>query len=227
MSGHADVVEPRDEEVEISVGLVRLEGHLRVPAAPIGVVLFAHGSGSSRLSPRNRAVADVLHDARLATLLFDLLTPPEYDEGSHVFDIDLLLRRLLGASDWLRGQQGLAKLPLGYFGASTGAAAALAAAAEWSEHVGAIVSRGGRPDLAGDWLGDVDAPTLFVVGELDATVLDLTRRAQRGMVCETDLLVIPGAGHLFEEPGSLDQVARAARDWFVHHLPRPGRWAAG
>jgi len=227
MSGHADVVEPRDEEVEIAVGLVRLEGHLRVPAAPIGVVLFAHGSGSSRLSPRNRAVADVLHDARIATLLFDLLTPPEYDEGSHVFDIDLLMRRLMGASGWLRERQGMARVPLGYFGASTGAAAALAAAAEWGEHVGAIVSRGGRPDLAADWLGDVDAPTLFVVGELDTTVLDLTRRSQRDMVCETDVLVIPGAGHLFEEPGALDQVAAAARDWFVHHLPRPGRWAAG
>lgn len=227
MTGHEDVVEPRDSEVEIDVGLVRLAGHLRVPAAPVGIVVFAHGTGSSRLSPRHRAVADVLHDARLATLLFDLLTPAEYDDQANVFDVELLQRRLLGASDWLRHQPGLARLPLGYFGASTGAAAALAAAAEWGEHVGAIVSRGGRPDLARDWLGDVDAPTLFVVGGNDPTVLDLNSRAQREMVCETELMVVPNAGHLFEEPGALDDVARAARDWFVHHLPRPGRWAAG
>lgn len=212
----------RDVEVEIPVGLVVLPGHLRVPDDPIGVVVFAHGSGSSRLSPRNRAVADVLHDAGLATLLFDLLTPAEFDQQSNVFDIELLERRLLAASHWLRTQPGMWSLPLGYFGASTGAAAAIAAAADSGDHVAAIVSRGGRPDLAREWLVDVDAATLLIVGEHDPTVIDLNRRAQAELLCTNALVVVPGAGHLFEEPGSLDHVASIARDWFVDHLRSAG-----
>lgn len=210
----------RDIEVEIPVGLVVLPGHLRVPDGAMGVVVFAHGSGSSRLSPRNRAVADVLDEAGLATLLFDLLTPAEYDDRSNVFDVELLERRLLAASHWLRTQPGMWSLPLGYFGASTGAAAALAAAADSGDEVSAIVSRGGRPDLARDWLVDVDAPTLFIVGAHDPTVLDLNERAQRELLCESEVVVVPGAGHLFEEPGTLDEVAAAAREWFVRHLRR-------
>lgn len=210
----------RDVEVAIPVGLVELPGHLRVPDGAVGVVVFAHGSGSNRLSPRNRAVADALHEAGLATLLLDLLTPAEYDDQVNVFDVQLLERRLLAASHWLRTQPGMWSLPLGYFGASTGAAAAIAAAADAGNEVGAIVSRGGRPDLARDWLIDVEAPTLLIVGSHDPTVIDLNERAQREMTCECDVMVVPGAGHLFEEPGALEVVADAAREWFIRHLCR-------
>jgi putative phosphoribosyl transferase len=197
---------------------VRLPGDLTLPAAARGVVAFAHGSGSSRLSPRNLQVARRLNDSGLATLLFDLLTPDEAADRSNVFDIPLLADRLLAATRWLRGRADTRELPLGYFGASTGAAAALWAAAEPDSGVAAVVSRGGRPDLAGPRLGLVDAPTLLVVGGADDVVLELNRRALEELRCERDLVVVPGATHLFEEPGALERVADLASAWFVEHL---------
>jgi dienelactone hydrolase len=189
------------------------------------VVLFAHGSGSSRRSPRNRAVARVLRSAGLATLLLDLLTSAEEAEdeftGRLRFDVGLLARRLVGAVDWLGRTQGTAGLPIGCFGASTGAAAALAAAAERPEAVAAVVSRGGRPDLAGAALARVRAPTLLIVGGADQAVLALNRKALAQLACaEKQLIVVPGAGHLFEEPGALEEVARLAADWFSRRLGR-------
>jgi putative phosphoribosyl transferase len=207
-----------DDEVEIPVGPLNLAGHLTVPAAATGLVLFAHGSGSSRRSPRNQFVASVLHDAGLATLLFDLLTPDEERDRSNVFDIPLLGSRLGAATDWVAEQPRVRRLPVGYFGASTGAAAALWAAAEPGSEAVAVVSRGGRPDLAGDRLGSVRAPTLLIVGGRDDVVLGLNREARARMRCATDLIVIPGATHLFEEPGTLAAAANAARDWFLGHL---------
>jgi putative phosphoribosyl transferase len=211
----------RDEDVEVVVGRVTLPGRLTVPSGATGVVVFAHGSGSSRHSPRNRAVAKVLNDAGLGTLLLDLLTPEEELERSNVFDVDLLAARLLGATTWLHAQPGLAHLPVGCFGASTGAAAALRAAADPGAQIAAVVSRGGRPDLAGDRLSEVVAPTLLVVGGFDQTVLELNREAAaRLRSCEHELQVVPGATHLFEEPGTLQKVADLATDWFVRHLVR-------
>jgi dienelactone hydrolase len=212
----------REHLVRVAAGPVALEGSLTVPAAAAGVVLFAHGSGSSRHSPRNRYVAQELNAAGLATLLLDLLTPREEATDAHDahlrFDIDLLAERLVGATDWLRQEPETAPLAVGYFGASTGAAAALVAAAA-RPGVGAVVSRGGRPDLAGEALERVEAPTRLVVGANDTQVLRLNREALRRLgAAEKQLRVVPGAGHLFEEPGALEEVARLATAWFTRHL---------
>jgi putative phosphoribosyl transferase len=219
---------PRDDEraVSIPADRVALEGDLRMPPRARGVVLFAHGSGSSRHSPRNRYVAQVLVDAGLATLLMDLLTHSEelVDIKTRAlrFDIDLLARRLVAATDWLISQPDTRDLPIGYFGASTGAAAALVAAAERPSVVRAIVSRGGRPDLAGPALARVRAPTLLIVGGNDLPVIRMNEEAMRQLTVETQLVIVPGATHLFEEPGALERVADLARDWFVRHLAAPG-----
>ncbi len=207
-----------DAEVQIPLPGMELPGHLCIPSRARGVVLFAHGSGSSRMSPRNQSVARALNSAGIGTLLFDLLSEDESRTRATVFDIDLLTRRLVAATDWVAAQ-GLAQdRPLGYFGASTGAAAALAAAAEQPSGIVAVVSRGGRPDLANGWLGHVVAPTLLIVGGNDPEVLSLNRKAQMAMRCPTLLEVVPGAGHLFEEPGALAQVARLAQSWFAQHM---------
>jgi putative phosphoribosyl transferase len=205
---------------------VRLGGHLTMPDAATGVVVFAHGSGSSRHSSRNRYVATVLNGAGLGTLLFDLLTSEEEYDRANVFDIDLLAGRLVDVTQWLRTQPGLEHLRLGYFGASTGAAAALWAAAESGADIAAVVSRGGRPDLAAPRLPLVVAPTLLIVGGDDHVVLELNRQAQAQLRCENRLVVIPGATHLFEEPGTLQAAAEAARDWLTDHL-LPATHAAG
>lgn len=209
----------KDEEVEVLAGNVPLEGHLTVPEHCPGVVLFAHGSGSSRHSPRNRQVAGVLNEAGIGTLLFDLLTHDEELDRRYVFDIELLADRLIEATRWLRAQPGFELAPIGYFGASTGAAAALWAAADSRTDVAAVVSRGGRPDLAGKQLRAVGSPTLLIVGGHDHVVLDLNRAAQAELHCENELAVVPRATHLFEEPGALDQAAQLARGWFLNHLP--------
>jgi putative phosphoribosyl transferase len=208
----------RSAEIEVAAGSALLAGHLDLPADAGGVVLFAHGSGSSRHSPRNRYVAAVLNRAGLGTVLFDLLSPEEAADRTKVFDVELLARRLLDLTAWLRGQPDVREQSLGYFGASTGAAAALWAAADPGADVAAIVSRGGRPDLAGPRLGQVRAPTLLVVGGRDDAVLDLNRTARAQLRCENRLEVVPGATHLFEEAGALEQVARLAADWFATHL---------
>jgi len=204
--------------VEIPAGRVSLAGELVTPASSAGVVIFAHGSGSSRRSPRNIQVARVLNQAGLATLLFDLLTPAEGANRAKVADISLLGARLTAATEWLSGEVDIGSLSLGYFGASTGVAAALWAAAGPRAGIRAIVSRGGRPDLAGPHLAAVTAPTLLIVGGEDVEVLELNRRAQDAMRCLTKLEVIPGATHLFEEPGALERVADLAREWFTRHL---------
>ncbi len=216
----------RIEEIEGEIPPIGLPVDLALPERPSGLVVFAHGSGSSRRSPRNRMVAGVLQRAGLATLLFDLLTPLEALDRSNVFDIGLLARRLLEAIGWVQERSELATLPLGCFGASTGAAAALVAAAE-EPLVRAVVSRGGRPDLAGEAIGRVKAPTLLIVGGRDEPVLELNRAAARRLLAPHRLVVVPGATHLFEEPGALEQVATLARDWFLEHLhsAAPGRAA--
>jgi putative phosphoribosyl transferase len=207
-----------DEEVEVEAGPVRLPGTLRIPLSGArGVVIFAHGSGSSRHSPRNRYVASVLHEAGLGTLLFDLLTRSEEQDRSNVFDIDLLGRRLVQATAWLGRQPSASGLPVGYFGASTGAGAALWAAADAGDGIAAVVSRGGRPDLAGPRLAAVRAPTLLVVGGHDEAVLELNRRAAAQFSGRCQVVVVRGASHLFEEPGTLQAAAELARDWFVTH----------
>jgi putative phosphoribosyl transferase len=203
--------------IEAGAGVL-VPGDLTIPADPRGIVAFAHGSGSSRLSPRNRQVAQALNNDGFATLLFDLLTPEEELDRANVFDIPLLGRRLAAATGWLRHQPETSRLPLGYFGASTGAAAALIAAADLGHQVSAVVSRGGRPDLAAPRLGEVRAPTLLIVGGLDTQVLELNRQAQRQLRCPNDLEVVAHATHLFEEPGTLEAVARLASDWFARHL---------
>jgi len=197
---------------------VVLPGRLVVPPDARGVVVFAHGSGSSRHSPRNRFVAEVLHGAGLGTLLFDLLTADEEHDRANVFDVDLLARRLAAATAWLRTPAGPGATPIGYFGASTGAAGALWAAAEPDSVAEAVVARGGRPDLAGRRLRSVRAPTLLIVGGRDDLVLEVNRRALAMLRCESRLAVVPGATHLFEEPGTLRQAADLARDWFLAHL---------
>lgn len=207
-----------DEDVTIAAGPVDLPGSLAVPTGPRGLVVFAHGSGSSRHSPRNREVAGLLQRAGFATLLFDLLTADEAQDRDNVFDVLLLADRLVNAKHWTRAQPSIAGLPIGYFGASTGACAALGAAAMAPSNIYAVVSRGGRPDLAEDLLPQVEAPTLLLVGQRDETVLELNRAAQERLRCRSRLEVIPGAGHLFEEPGALGAVAEAARDWFVDEL---------
>ncbi len=203
----------------IPVDHVHVEGALALPPTPVGMVLFAHGSGSSRHSPRNNHVARVLHAHSLGTLLLDLLTPEEDLDYSQRFDIPLLARRLLAATRWLREQQQTAALPLAYFGASTGAAAALQAAAELGPEIRALVSRGGRPDLAGaDALARVQCPTLLIVGGRDTEVLELNRQAKALLRCPCELSVVPGATHLFEEAGALESVAQLAAGWLQGQL---------
>jgi putative phosphoribosyl transferase len=210
----------RDEEVTIDAGPVELSGHLTVPDDAVGVVVFAHGSGSSRHSPRNRWVARELNERGIGTLLFDLLTTHEEVDRANVFDVQLLAERLATVTGWLAGQPDIADLPVGYFGASTGAAAALWAAADPGARVSAVVSRGGRPDLAGPRLGAVRAPTLLIVGGHDNGVIELNRDAAAQMRCEHVVEIVPGATHLFEEPGTLDAVADLAGRWFTRHLGR-------
>lgn len=204
------------------VGSLRLEGILSVPTAARGAVLFAHGSGSSRHSPRNRFVADILNESGLATLLIDLLTEDEQQVDLQTallrFDIGLLAGRLEAITEWLAGHPEVKGLNIGHFGASTGAGAALVAAAELPQLVRAVVSRGGRPDLAGPSLAGVEAPTLLIVGAADTAVIELNRRAMAHMHCEKELRIIPSATHLFEEPGTLEKVAELARDWFSKKL---------
>lgn len=211
-----------ERAVAVPSGSVTLEGTLGIPEGAVGVVLFAHGSGSSRFSPRNRYVARVLRDAGIGTLLLDLLSRDEeaIDEVTrhHRFDIGMLAERLVATIDWLAQEPVTRSLPVGLFGASTGGGAALVAAAERPDRVAAVVSRGGRPDLAGDALPRVRAPTLLLVGELDDVVIRLNQMAMVRMRAAVQLVVIPRATHLFEEPGALEQVAAAARDWFLLHL---------
>ncbi|GAB3173365.1 phosphoribosyltransferase family protein [Streptomyces incanus] len=209
---------PGGPEVDVQAGAMVLRGQLTLPESAAGVVLFAHGSGSSRRSPRNRFVALGLNRAGLGTLLFDLLTEEEEKDRANVFDTGLLARRLADATGWLRGRPETQGLAVGYFGASTGAAAALWAAAEPGARIAAVVSRGGRPDLAGPRLPTVNAPTLLIVGGHDELVLDLNRDAQARLRCESRLAVVPGATHLFEEPGALEKVTDLARDWFTDHM---------
>jgi putative phosphoribosyl transferase len=189
-----------------------------IPEDPKGVVLFAHGSGSGRRSPRNGYVARKLREAGIATLLLDLLTPAEEQDRRNVFDIELLASRLVAATDWIEDQPQMRGLPIGYFGASTGGGAALAAAADRPGAVAAVVSRGGRPDLAADALPNVRAPTLLIVGALDVPVIDLNRAARARMHTEVELVIVPDASHLFEEPGTLDQVIGHAKRWFLAHF---------
>jgi len=212
--------------VRVAVDAVTLDGDLTIPPDARGTILFAHGSGSSRHSPRNRYVAGVLNAAGLATLLLDLLTQDEERRDvvtrEHRFDIVLLARRLGGATRWLEQDDATRALGIGYFGASTGAAAALVAAAAHPE-VRAVVSRGGRPDLAGPALPHVLAPTLLIVGSRDTEVIAMNEDARRRMEAPVELQIVPGATHLFEEPGTLERVAELARDWFIRHIPAPDR----
>lgn len=211
-------VEAMEQSVRIKIDEVTLDGTLGLPERAKGVVIFAHGSGSSRLSPRNTSVAMVLQQAGIGTLLFDLLTSEEDRVYERRFDIDLLARRLVGATRWLAARPELEGAAIGYFGASTGAAAALQGAALLGPAVRAVVSRGGRPDLAMPCLEQVLAPTLLIVGERDTEVLHLNRQALTHLAVEKELAVVPGATHLFEEPGTLEQVAKLAKNWFVQHL---------
>jgi putative phosphoribosyl transferase len=206
----------RPREVRVPVACVT--GDLALPEPCAGLVIFAHGSGSSRHSPRNRRVAAALNERGLATLLLDLLTEEEEVDRTNVFDIDLLSRRLVAATRWSLDQRELRDQPIGYFGASTGAAAALTAAADLGGHVAAVVSRGGRPDLAAPRLAEVLAPVLLIVGGNDDLVLELNREAQAMLLAPSEVAVVPGATHLFEEPGALDEVARLAGTWFGRHL---------
>lgn len=210
---------PDEQPVEIAVGTHRLQGILCVPDHPRGIVLFAHGSGSGRLSPRNQFVARHLQQGQMATLLMDLLEEWEAEDRRNVFDIPLLAGRVRGATEWLGGQSKTERLRVGYFGASTGAGAALQAAAQAPDQVAAVVSRGGRPDLAATYLPEVTAPTLLIVGGDDRPVIELNREALSLLTCPKQLIIVPGASHLFEEPGTLEQVASLALDWFQRHLP--------
>jgi dienelactone hydrolase len=214
-----------EQALRLPAGTATLDADLQMPARARGLVLFAHGSGSSRFSPRNRRVARHLNEAGLATVLADLLTPAEeaVDERTrHLrFDIELLGSRVVAAIDWLQARAATATLPLGLFGASTGAAAALVAAAQRPQAVRAVVSRGGRPDLAAEALPGVQAPTLLIVGGNDEPVIGMNERALAQLRCEKQLVIVPGATHLFEEPGTLDAVAGFSCDWFVRHLSPP------
>jgi dienelactone hydrolase len=218
-------IEIETTSVQISAANVQLNGDLSLPADADGIVLFAHGSGSSRHSSRNKYVASELNHAGLATLLFDLLTEQEEDEERYTrhlrFDIPLLAERLVAATDWVTREPRLTNLPLGYFGASTGGGAALVAAATRPTLVRAVVSRGGRPDLAGDSLPYVQAPTLLIVGGNDVPVIEMNQEAMSQMRCEKQLQIVPGATHLFEERGALEEVASLAREWFQKHLSGP------
>ncbi|MDH5336562.1 MAG: alpha/beta hydrolase [Nitrospira sp.] len=206
----------------IRTGGIALEGVLGLPVGPCGVVVFAHGSGSGRLSPRNTFVARQLQRDGLATLLLDLLTEVEADDRRNVFDINLLANRLLLAKDWLEAEPRTQHLKIGYFGASTGAGAALQAAAREPLHIKAVVSRGGRPDLAEPYLPSVTAPTLLIVGGHDEPVIEMNQDAYDFLTCEKKLVIVPGATHLFEEPGTLDQVAELAGKWFGRYLKLAG-----
>jgi len=205
---------------DVAIGPLRLPGMLGLPPAARGIILFAHGSGSGRFSPRNNFVAGAMREAGCATLLLDLLTEEEANDRRNVFDIPLLAERLLMATAWAKEELETAALPVCYFGASTGAAAALVAAASGAWPVAAIVSRGGRPDLAGAALAEVTAPTLLIVGGADPVVLDLNREALAELRCDKQLVVVPGATHLFEEPGTLEAVVDLASDWFASHLDK-------
>ena len=213
-------------EVSISCGSATLQGNLLVPPDANGIVIFAHGSGSSRHSPRNNYVAQTLHDKGLATLLFDLLTKEEEEKErwtAHIrFNIPLLADRLVSTTYWIKNNRQTSRLKIGYFGASTGAAAALVAAAKMPNLIDVVVSRGGRPDLAGKELGQVKAPTLLIVGENDKTVIDLNRKAFKSLkhINDKKIIIIPGASHLFEEPGALEKVSRVATDWFLIYLDK-------
>lgn len=218
----------KNKDTEITIGSTTLHGSLVQPRNPSGLVIFAHGSGSGRLSPRNRAVAEILREAGMGTLLFDLLTEDEEAVDNVTaelrFNILFLAERLLAVTEWARERS---ESPcFGYFGASTGAAAALVAAARLGSQVSAVVSRGGRPDLAGDALQRVKAPTLLIVGGEDTPVIRINREAFERLTCEKQLTIIPGATHLFQEPGTLDQVARHAADWFQRHFTRPAAAAS-
>jgi dienelactone hydrolase len=212
----------QETDLKIPVGKVVVEGNLIIPSGAKGVVLFAHGSGSGRFSPRNQYVAKEFNQAKIGTLLFDLLTSAEEEEdvftAEYRFNIELLAERLIGATEWLKKDRQTKNYAFGYFGASTGAAAALIGAAKLPNDIYAVVSRGGRPDLAEDYLPKVLAPTLLLVGGLDTEVIELNRRAMAQMTAEKKLVIIPGATHLFEEPGKLQEVARASTDWFLRYL---------
>ena len=216
----------REQSVDVPAGPVTLKGILAVPRNAVGVVIFAHGSGSGRFSPRNNYVARVLQEGGIATLLIDLLTEREAEDRRLVFDIDLLTERVLHATAWLSSHPETRGLPIGYFGASTGAAAALKAAAREGSEVAAVVSRGGRPDLAMEQLPQVEAPTLLIVGGEDEPVVELNQTAYALLRCQKRLVIVPGATHLFEEPGALEEVARTARDWFQMYLPQVKKRAA-
>ncbi|MGE0410211.1 MAG: dienelactone hydrolase family protein [Amphiplicatus sp.] len=207
-----------NEALDVAIGTLGLPGFLATPLQARGLIIFAHGSGSSRLSPRNAYAAERLQERGFATLLFDLLTEKEGVDRRNVFDIGLLGRRVCEAIEWARKEERTAKSAIGLFGASTGAAAAIVAAAMRPCDVAAVVSRGGRPDLAGDALARLAAPTLLIVGGEDRDVITLNRQAQRLMRCESELTIIPGASHLFEEPGALDLALAAAGDWFLAHV---------
>jgi putative phosphoribosyl transferase len=213
-------------EARVPAGRAMLDGNLTIVAQTKGLVLFAHGSGSSRHSPRNQFVARTLNDAGLATLLFDLLTSEEESVDvytrEHRFDIGLLAERLVYATKWAKQQKQTKDFRIGYFGSSTGGGAALVAAAELPDDIGAVVSRGGRPDLAGDALPKVEAPTLLIVGGDDHVVIELNEQARAQMKCECKIEIVPGATHLFEEPGALEQVAKLASEWFLRHIARSG-----
>jgi predicted alpha/beta-hydrolase family hydrolase len=217
----------RRSDVLIPSGDLQLGGELNMPPGATGIVLFAHGSGSSRRSPRNKFVAETLNEAKVGTLLFDLLTLKEEHEERYTrhlrFDIRLLARRLVDATNWINTQGSTETLPVGYFGASTGAAAALVAAAELGDQVAVVVSRGGRPDLAGVWLPEVKASTLLIVGGRDEEVLKLNLGAYRQLRCEKDLVIVDRATHLFEETGALEEVARLAAEWFKTHFESKGQ----
>lgn len=208
----------RSRTVQVTIGPKLLNGDLAMPDGARGLVVFAHGSGSSRLSPRNRLVAELLNRASLGTLLFDLLTADEESDRSNVFDIPMLGDRLAQVTTWLRTEEDAGYLPIGYFGASTGAGAALVAASQPDADIAAVVSRGGRPDLAMDRLAHVRSPTLLIVGGRDRVVERLNREAQRHLQCSSRLAIVPGATHLFEEPGALESVAELAIDWYATHL---------
>jgi putative phosphoribosyl transferase len=211
-----------EQTLRIPVGSVEVEGNIFLPQETICLIIFVHGSGSSRFSPRNQYVAKEFNKSGIGTLLFDLLTLGEEEEdeltGQYRFNISLLAQRLVSVTDWLQKDPQTARLKLGYFGASTGAAAALIAAAKLQRYVSAVVSRGGRPDLAGQYLADVKAPTLLIVGGDDEEVIELNRQAQAQMTNENKMVIIPGATHLFEESGKLEEVARFATDWFSRYL---------
>ncbi|MFZ0094394.1 MAG: alpha/beta family hydrolase [Pseudolabrys sp.] len=217
----------RDVERQVVVGSLQLPGNLRVPTAATTLVIFAHGSGSSRFSPRNMAVAEALNAQGMGTLLFDLLTPDEEQDRANVFDIPLLAERLVEVVRWIDRQPELTRLQLGLFGASTGAAAALVAAAELGSRVGAVVSRGGRPDLAGAALKMVTAPTLLIVGGFDGAVIELNEQAFAQLTGKKSLEIIPGASHLFPEPGAMEAVIVLAARWFSTHLSARRRSTSG